>query len=392
MHAETATWLQQILTGTSYTNKDRIYEEFDEVLTQYNGLNPKYDKHIYGGCFYNLLGMTGVIPVTYRNVTYNIPIGVWIMYDYPATPPEFFVMPTENMKIVVGKHVTADGKVTHPYLDTFHLKPQNSMLEFISILRTVFSTETPVVTKSSSKSPPTQPSYSMPQPVSMPMPRPNNYMYNNNNPNNNPPNNLNNNTRFVPSYNNFQYPGVTQPPPQSMPLPVNNTFHNSLPRQNSKIAILNNVRKKVSEDLEMVNKELKEKIDDLLDENKKLMENEKKISDTIQLFEEEKLKIKNNIDLFQRKNKEITDKIEHLKSKSEINPDEILKFTPLMKQLVEVIAEESAIEDMIFYLGKALTSEQIDLTYYLKHIRNLSREQFLKKVLIKKIRAQAQLM
>jgi len=68
--------------------------------------------------------MTGVIPVTYRNVTYNIPIGVWVMYDYPLSPPDFIVMPTENMKIVVGKHVTADGKIVHPYLDTFNSKPQ----------------------------------------------------------------------------------------------------------------------------------------------------------------------------------------------------------------------------------------------------------------------------
>ncbi|OUM64551.1 hypothetical protein PIROE2DRAFT_42430, partial [Piromyces sp. E2] len=109
-----------------YSNKDRIYEEFDEVLTQYNGLNPKYDKH---GCLYNLLGMTGVIPVTYRNVTYNIPIGVWVMYDYPLSPPDFIVMPTENMKIVVGKHVTADGKVVHPYLDTYNSKPQVNIIK-----------------------------------------------------------------------------------------------------------------------------------------------------------------------------------------------------------------------------------------------------------------------
>jgi len=33
---------------------------------------------------------------------------------------------------------------------------------------------------------------------------------------------------------------------------------------------------------------------------------------------------------------------------------------------VETIADESAIEDMIYYLGKALTSEQINLNYYLK--------------------------
>jgi ESCRT-I complex subunit TSG101 len=392
MHAETAKWLQQVLTGTSYSNKDRIYEEFDEVLTQYNGLNPKYDKHVYAGCLYNLLGMTGVIPVTYRNVTYNIPIGVWVMYDYPLSPPDFIVMPTENMKIVVGKHVTADGKIVHPYLDTFNSKPQNSLMEFISILRKIFSTETPVVEVKHAVKPLPSQGYSMPQPVSMPMPRPNNsynssYMYNNNPP---PPSN----TGYMP-YNNYPYqPNVTRPPPSSSmsySMSIPSTTHNSLPRQDARVGVLNEAREKVKKDIEVLNKELKDQIDVLLDDNKKLLENEKRISNTLRLYEEELLKIKSNIALFQGKNREITEKIEYLKSKQEINPDEILKLTPLMNQLVEVVAEESVIEDMIYYLGKALTSEQIDLNYYLKHIRLLSREQFLKKVLIKKIRVQAQL-
>lgn len=44
------------------------------------------------------------------------------------------------------------------------------------------------------------------------------------------------------------------------------------------------------------------------------------------------MKIKSNIALFQDKNKEITNKIEQLKDKQEINPDDILKLTPLMNQ------------------------------------------------------------
>jgi len=376
MHPQTANWLQMVLPQTNYANKDRIYEEFEEVLTQYNGLTPKFENQT------RLLGLTGVIPVTYRNATYNIPIGIWFKFDYPTTPPDFVVMPTENMKIVVGKHVTAEGKITHPYLDSYRLKPQNSVVEFISILRKVFAADTPVVSVKAQAKPQTQPAYSMPQPVSMPMPRPNNF--NNNN---------NNNTGYMP-YNNYQYPSNISQQPTSMPYPVNSTpspSHNSLPRQDPKIGVLKDVREKVNKDIESTNKELKKKIDDLLDESKKLSENEKKINNTIRIFEEEKLKIKGNIDLFQNKNREISEKVEQLKSKNEINPDDILELTPLMNQLVAVVAEESTIEDMIFYLGKALTSEQIDLNFYLKNIRNLSRELFLKKVLIKKIRAQAQL-
>jgi len=385
MHPETANWLQQVLISSNYSNRDRIYDEFDEVLSQYNGLNPKFDKHVFRGCFYNLLGMIGVIPVTYRNVTYNIPIGIWVMYDYPLTPPEFVVMPTENMKIVVGKHVKPDGVITHPYLDTYASRPQNRMIEFISILRKIFSTETPVVSvKQPVKSSQTSNSFSMPQPVSMSMPRPNTFMYNT-------PTTTTATTNNV-SYN-YSYPSTSQP---SYSLGGSGSLansSNSLNRSNnSKASVLNEVKDKIKKDIETINKDLKSQIDVLLDENKKLLENEMKISNSMNLFEGEMLKIKSNITIFQGKNKEIAVKIEQLKNKKEINPDDILQLTPLMNQLVDTIAEESAIEDMIYYLGKALTSEQIDLSYYLKHIRALSREQFLKKVLIKKIRVQAQIM
>jgi len=394
MRVEIVDWLQQILTRSSYSNKDRIYEEFDEVLTQYNGLNPVFENHLYGGGYYDLLGMKGVIPVTYKNATYNIPISIWLMYDYPKSPPDFILMPTENMKIVVGKHVTASGKIVHPYLDTYSSKPQNSLIEFIPILRKAFSTETPLISvEKSYQKPVTSQSYSMPQPVSMPMPRPNNgygnnsYLYNNNSSNNG----------YAP-YNNYQYgPNVTRPPPTSNMSysmsgpPTTSTSSNSLPRPDARIGKLNEARDKVKKDIDDLNKELQKQIDILLDDNKKLLENEKKVSNSLLLFEEESVKIKSNITTFQSKNKEISDKIEQLKNQPDINPDEILKFTTLMNQLLDVVAEESAIEDMIYYLGKALTSEQIDLNYYLKHIRALSREQFLKKVLIKKIRAKAKL-
>jgi len=188
-------------------------------------------------------------------------------------------------------------------------------------------------------------------------------------------------------YNNYGYPpNVTSPPPNV----GYNSNNNSLPRPDPKVNILKDVRDKVNKDVEVIIKELNDNLENLLEDNKKLLENEKKITNSIALFEQESLRIKNNVQVFENKNKEIEQKVEEL-SKTEIVPDEILILTPLMNQLVEVVAEESTIEDMIFYLGKALTSEQIDLTYYLKHIRALSREQFLKKVLIKKIRAQAQL-
>jgi len=81
--------------------------------------------------------------------------------------------------------------------------------------------------------------------------------------------------------------------------------------------------------------------------------------------------------------------------------------------LFELVAEDSAIEDAIYYLGRALNSEKIDLNTYMKvtnafqlfampdnlnsngsfdlkqNIRTLAREQFTRRALIQKIRKQA---
>lgn len=54
-------------------------------------------------------------------------------------------------------------------------------------------------------------------------------------------------------------------------------------------------------------------------------------------------------------------------------------------QLYDLVAEDMAIEDTIYVLGKALDRERIGLDVFLKHARTLAREQFLKKALIRKI-------
>jgi capsule polysaccharide export protein KpsE/RkpR len=55
------------------------------------------------------------------------------------------------------------------------------------------------------------------------------------------------------------------------------------------------------------------------------------------------------------------------------------------EQLFECAATVAAIEDVMYYLDKALQNEVIDLKTYLKQIRSLATEQFLAKALAMKI-------
>lgn len=55
-------------------------------------------------------------------------------------------------------------------------------------------------------------------------------------------------------------------------------------------------------------------------------------------------------------------------------------------------AEEAAIEDVIYYLGEALRTNVIDLEVFLKHVRQLSRKQFMLRAIMQKCRQKAGLM
>ncbi|KAK9375725.1 UEV domain-containing protein [Lipomyces chichibuensis] len=72
--------------------------------------------------------------------------------------------------------------------------------------------------------------------------------------------------------------------------------------------------------------------------------------------------------------------------RGEVNVDEIVCAEAVVfNQLYELTADDLAIEDTIYVLGKALDRERISLDDFLKHVRTLAREQFMKRALVRKI-------
>lgn len=64
-----------------------------------------------------LLHLSGTVPVAFRGTQYRFPVAIWIPYAYPYESPIVYVMPTEDMVIRPGQHVSpSDGKIYHPYL------------------------------------------------------------------------------------------------------------------------------------------------------------------------------------------------------------------------------------------------------------------------------------
>jgi len=63
----------------------------------------------------------------------------------------------------------------------------------------------------------------------------------------------------------------------------------------------------------------------------------------------------------------------------------VVPTSVLANQLLNVVAENLAIEDCIYKLNKALSAKVIDQEFFLKNMREQTRDQFIKQALIKKI-------
>ncbi|KAJ6547527.1 UEV domain-containing protein [Mycena capillaripes] len=78
--------------------------------------------------------------------------------------------------------------------------------------------------------------------------------------------------------------------------------------------------------------------------------------------------------------------VAELRAKSNPEVDELVCSTTIVhNQLINLVAEDNAIEDTIFHLSKALNSGRIDLERFLRSCRLLAEEQFMKRALIEKI-------
>ncbi|GAC94008.1 hypothetical protein PHSY_001577 [Pseudozyma hubeiensis SY62] len=83
---------------------------------------------------------------------------------------------------------------------------------------------------------------------------------------------------------------------------------------------------------------------------------------------------------------EITESLRSIQAREDPDPDSMVLATSIVgNQLVDLVAEDNAIEDTLYHLGRALNAERLDLERFLKQTRMLAREQFMKRALAMKI-------
>uniref|UniRef100_A0A8C4RNP3 Tumor susceptibility 101 n=1 Tax=Erpetoichthys calabaricus TaxID=27687 RepID=A0A8C4RNP3_ERPCA len=366
---------------SKYKYRDLTVREVTNVISHYKDLKPSMDAYVFNdGSSRELMSLTGTVPVGYKGNTYNIPVCLWLLDTYPYNPPICFVKPTNTMMIKTGKHVDANGKIYLPYLHEWK-HPESDLFGLIQVMIVVFGEEPPVFSRPVAA---TFPAYQATGP-----PNSNVFMCV---------------SEFYllcfSGYPGYPYPGANsypaagstphynaQPPVTAVGPSRDGTIGEDTIRASLISAVSDKLRWRMKEELDRASAELHA----LKRTEEDLKKGHQKLEEMISRLDQEVADVDKNIDLLKKKDEELTAALEKMESQSENNDidDVIVPTAPLYKQILNLYAEENAIEDTIFYLGEALRRGVIDLEVFLKHVRLLSRKQFQLRALMQKARKTA---
>ncbi|CAG8476415.1 10558_t:CDS:2 [Funneliformis mosseae] len=425
----TRLWLRNALANASYVHSDRVFRDVDDTLAIFRALMLKTEKYtmILGyleakevissnnikayddGKVQVLLCLHGTIPITYRSTPYNIPVAFWIPTEYPMVPPIAFVVPTPSMLVRKSQFVDVSGRCSHHYLDNWKSShsEESNLKTLCSLLQHIFAQSPPPLNGGQNPlSSPVLRAYSSQSPTPPPLPPPPyqpssnigvnrprshssnippvmlNSRYASQKPNHGPPLPPSRGSSHPPTSVESQLtvPSILDTPAPPIVTPPPTTQNPELVQLQS--SVYDKVKQKCEEYVEKSSPEFHRimSFGEHLNQSQEIIKEERR-----QLVDKE-TKIKEKTEFLKGKIAEVDKLIEQAKNMPEVSVDDFLCGTTIV---YNQLAEDNAIEDATYYLGKALNSGKIDLSSYMKNIRSLGREQFMRRALIQKIRRQA---
>ncbi|KAG5353944.1 hypothetical protein C0989_011432 [Termitomyces sp. Mn162] len=142
----TQKWLRH--NAQPYPNPDRVYADIDLLLQRYSTLRPKSDAAFDDGRTQLLLCVHGLLPISFRGASYNIPVAIWLAREYPKQPPIAYVVPTNDMLVKPGKHLDVSGRCNIEYIQHWERKSEGCNLSaLVEAMQVQFSEEPPVYAK-----------------------------------------------------------------------------------------------------------------------------------------------------------------------------------------------------------------------------------------------------
>jgi len=328
----------------SYANKPRVKQDVDLTVQIFKTLRAHEDTYVSNdGQSFLLISLSGIIPIVYKGASYNIPVQIWLLQDYPQTAPLAFVRPTQDM-IIRQKHKNVDssGQCYLPYLHTWN-GARNNIMGLLNELQSVFSVEPPVHAKS--KQPP--PVTFKPGGASV--------------------------GGSLPSLHgtpNFAY--TTYPPPARPlvhPASSNKDRLNVILREKAAIA-LQTTQTDVNQ-FQLV--------------QQRLLDGSNRIRQSLDKLRIEKKELEEKLLTLMQRDEELNKwLLEHEGVEVPID-EKFIPADPLSQQLFDLVATDTTIEDTVYELDKALYAGTIDVDTHIKMVRKLCAEQFHTRALAQKV-------
>lgn len=389
---------------TKYQYQDQAKRDICNVLQLYKSLYPKRQFFVFNdGTSKELLCLDGTIPVPFKGNTYNIPVCIWILDTHPYVAPMCYVNPTSEMEIKASKNVDMSGRIYLPYLHDWNPK-SSDLVGLIQVMIIVFGDTPPVYSKPRSQDPPAS---NLPYPqISGAMPMPNvggpgylpyppttgtsyPYPY----PTQNYPSAsqtypyYNSASSYPPTTNSYQ-PGSCYPPTTVSSNTTSST--GTISEEHIHASLLSAVEDKLKKRLREVLSQTHAEMEVLKKTQDDLNKGKVRLVELVKKLRTEQADLEKNICILQEKNQEMKEVNAKMENDQAIDIDEAVVTTaPLYKQLLNAFSEENATEDAIYYLGEALRKGVIDLDVFLKHVRDLSRKQFMLRALMQVCREKA---
>ncbi|KRG05773.1 tumor susceptibility gene 101 protein isoform X1 [Drosophila mojavensis] len=393
---------------SKYKNVAATRKDVVDVITAYRSLTYNLEKFVFNdGSVKDLFALQGTIPVVYKNNTYYIPICIWLMDTHPQNAPMCFVKPTPTMQIKVSMYVDHNGKVYLPYLHDW--QPHSSdLLSLIQVMIVTFGDHPPVYSKPKEQVAVPYPANSafMPQPggagaSNQFLPYPNASGASGGNFPPYPTGGANimpyppaggqpGSSGGYPPYMNYPqpgYPGSIGYNPAGVGTPSST---GTITEEHIKASLISAVEDKLRRRIQEKVNQYQAEIETLNRTKQELVEGSAKIDAIVARLEREEIELQKNIAVLREKEEELKKSLESLENAEAIDPDEAVTTTaPLYRQLLNAYADEAATEDAIYYLGEGLRGGVIDLETFLKHVRQLSRKQFILRATMQKCRQKA---
>ncbi len=296
-------------------------------------------------------------PFPPRGSTYNIPVCFWLLDDYPSRPPMAFVKPTRDMQIRASSVVDLNGLVSLAYLKEWNCASSN-LLELVRACTVAFGESPPVFTKPKSQRGQNGQNGAAAAHI----------------------------TRQSSEQHERRQCSATNQVRRSYSArgqDEEEAGSDDIGEEYLRASLVSATEQKVKQKLEEEFSKTRAELDALHSTNRELLDGQEKVAAIIRELEEAGKEAEERTDRLRRAEGELGTALERLSVS--VSVDDLVVVSPGDVgdfQRVEAVAEDAAVDDAVFALGRALQERAIECDVYLRRVRELSRRQFRQRAIV----------